>query len=151
MNTRLGKCLAVFFAACFLAIQFNAVADVNTEHNSKQIFHVEEVDTSAINKGIDISVIAAQQSSSKQHYLSQQKTKRQQQRQFLTGIERHVEHAFRQVMFGSQSAIRQDYQDRLFTTFNYRQLLALSFNVNPILIPTIRQVHIDESDSNLLS
>ena len=48
MNPRLGKFLALFFAACFLALQFHPVGDTQLEHNVKRIFHIEEVSTSVI-------------------------------------------------------------------------------------------------------
>jgi len=149
MNPRLGKFLALFFAACFLALQFHPVGDTQLEHNVKRIFHIEEVSTSVIDQSIDNSFIYAQVFQSKYAYLSQQKTKLKQQRQFLKAIERRVDHAFQQFMQEGLAAIAQDYQDKLFTTFNYLQKLELSFDFNPILISNFKQVHNDESDSQI--
>jgi hypothetical protein len=149
MNPSLGKFLALFFAACFLALQFHPVGDTQLEQNAKRIFHIEEVSTSVIDKSIDNSFIYGQVFQSKQAYLSQQNTKLKQQRQFLGAIERRVEHAFQQSIHECLAAICQNYQHKLFTAFNYLQKLELSFEFNPILIKNLKQVHSDESDSQI--
>jgi glutaminase len=149
MNPRFGKVLALFFAACFLALQFHPVGDTQLEQNAKQIFHIEEVSTSVIDKRIDNSFIYAQVFQSKQAYLSHQNTEVKQQRQFLGAIERQVEHAFRQFMHECLAAICQDYQDKVTTTFNTLQKLELSFEFDSILISNRVLVHSDESDSQI--
>ena len=149
MNPRLGKFLALFFAACFLALQFHPVGDTQLEHNVKRIFHIEEVSTSVIDKSIDNSFIYGQVFQSKHAYLSQQNTEVKQQRQFLRAIERQVEHAFRQFMYECLAAICQDYQDKVTTTFNTLQKLELSFEFDSILISNRVLVHNDESDSQI--
>jgi hypothetical protein len=149
MNRGLGIFLTLFFAACFLALQFHPVGDTQLEHNAKRTFHIEDVRSSVIDKRIDNSFIYGQAFQSKHAYLSQQNTEVKQQRQFLGAIERQVEHAFQQFMHECLAAICLDYQDRLFTTFRYLQKLELSFEFNPILISNVKQVHSDESDSNI--
>ena len=149
MNPRFGKFLALFFAACFLALQFHPVGDTQLEQNAKRIFHIEEVSTSVIDKRIDNSFISAQVFQSKQAYLPQQKAKLKQQRQFLGAIERHVEHAFQQFTHQCLIAICQHYQDKVTTTFNTLQKLELSFEFDSILISNRVLVHSDESDSQI--
>jgi hypothetical protein len=149
MNRRLGIFLSLFFAACFLALQFHPVGDTQSEYNDKQIFHIEAVSASLIDKSIDNRFIYIQHRPSKQTYLSQQKTKLKQQRQYLSGIERQVEHSFRVFMLECLNGICQDYQDKLFTSFKYLQKLKLSFEFNPILISNLMQVHNEESDSQI--
>ena len=134
MNHRLGKFVVIFFAACFLALQFNAVGDAHLEQSAKQIFHIEDVSSSVIDKRIDNKFIYVDVFQSKQAYLFQQKFKLTQQRQFLGAFERHADHPFRQYMQECLAAICLDYQDKLLTTFNYLQKLELSFEFNPILI-----------------
>ena len=75
MNRGLSKCLALFFAACFLALQFHPIGEPQSEHNDKRIFHIEEVRTSEIDESIDNRFIYVQQHALKHVYLSQQKTK----------------------------------------------------------------------------
>jgi uncharacterized protein YaiE (UPF0345 family) len=41
MNRGLGKCLAIFFAACFFALQFHPIGEYQSDHNEKPIFHIE--------------------------------------------------------------------------------------------------------------
>ena len=147
MNRGLGKFLALFFAACFLALQFHPVGETQSEHNDKRIFHIEAVSASLIDKSIDNRFIYVQQLASKQLHLSQQKIKLKQQRQYLSEIERQIAHPFRQFMRECFAAIFRNFQDKLFISFKYLQKLALSFEFNPILIANIMQVHSDESDS----
>jgi glycyl-tRNA synthetase alpha subunit len=149
MKSVLGKFLAIFFAACFLGLQFHPVGDTQLEQSAKQIFHIEDVSSSVIDKIIDNSFIYGQVFQSKHAYLSQQNTEVKQQRQFLETIERQVEHAFRQFMHECLAAICQDYQDKLFTTFNHLQKLELSYEFNPILISNRILVHSDESNSQI--
>jgi len=149
MNRVLEIFLTLFFAACFLALQFHPVGDTQLEQNAKRIFHIEEVRSSVIDKRIDNSFIYGQVFQSKHAYLSQQNTEVKQQRQFIGAIERQVEHAFRQFMHECLAAICEDYQHKVITTFNYRQKLALSFEFTPILIVNFKQVHSDESGSQI--
>ena len=153
MNRGLGKYLALFFAACFLALQFHPIGEPQCEHNHKRIFHFEEVRTSVIDNSIDNSFIYVQQPALKQVYQSQQNTKLKQQRQYLGKIERQVAHPFRLFVLKSPleclAAVCQNYQDKLFTSFNYLQKLELSFEFNPLLISNLMQVHSDESDSQI--
>lgn len=149
MNPRLGKFLALFFAACFLALQFHPVGDTQLEHSAKRIFHIEEVSTSAIDKSIGNSFIYAQVFQSKHAYLAQQTVKQKQQRQFLGAIEQQVEHPFQQFMHQCLAAICQNYQDKVTTTFNTLQKLELSFEFDSILISNRVQVHSDVSDSQI--
>lgn len=146
MNRRLGKFVVIFFIACFLAIQFNAVGDDQLEQSAKQIFHIEDVSLSVIDKPIDNKFIYVGVFQSKLPYLSQQKSKLTLQRQYLEAFERRADHAFLQYMQECLSAICLDYQDKLFTTFNYLQKLELTFEFNSILILKFKQVHSDESD-----
>ena len=153
MNHGLSKCLALFFAACFLALQFHPIGEPQSEHNDKRIFHIEEVRTSEIDESIDNRFIYVQQHALKHVYLSQQKTKLKQQRQYLGEIESHVKHPFRVFVVKSSleclSAVCQDYNDQQFISFSYLQKVELSFEFNPILIAHLIQVHIDESDSQV--
>jgi len=48
MSPGLGKFLALFFVACFLAMQFHPVGESQFEPNDKPIFHVEAVSISVI-------------------------------------------------------------------------------------------------------
>ena len=146
MNIGLGKFLVLFFAACFLALQFHPVGEPQPGHNANQIVHFEEVSASVMDKSLDNRFIYVQQLASKQVYLSQQKTKLKQQRQYIEGIERQVDHPFRQFMLECLAAICQDYEDKLFTSFNYLQKLELSLEVNPILISNLIPVHTDEPE-----
>ena len=98
MDPRLSKFLRLFFAACFLALQFHPVGDTQLEQSAKRIFHIEDVSKTVIDKRIDNSFIDDKFFQSKHAYLSQQNTEVKQQRQFLGAIERQVEHAFRQFM-----------------------------------------------------
>lgn len=148
MKSVYGKFLLIFFAACFLALQFHPVGGTQLEQSATRIFHIEDVSSSVIDKSIDNSFIYGQVFQSKHAYLSQQNTEVTQQRQFFEVIERQVEHAFRQFMHECLDAICQDYQDKLFTTFQYQQKLALTFGFNPILIANFKQVQSDESDSH---
>ena len=149
MNSRQGKFLALFFAACFLSLQFHPAGEPQSQQNAKQIFHIVAVSTSLIEQGIDNRFIYVLQATSKQVNVSQQKTKLKQQRQFIGAIERQVAHPFRHFMLECLAAICQDYQDKLLTTFNYLQKRELSFEFNPILISTLMQIHSDESDSQI--
>lgn len=149
MNPRFGKFLALFFAACFLGLQFHPVGDTQLEQNAKRIFHIEEVSTSVIDKHIDNIFIYAQVFQSKQAYVSHQNTEVKQQRQFLGAIERQVEHAFRLFMHECLSAICQDYQDKVTTAINTLQKLELSFEFDSVLISNQFLVHTDESDSQI--
>tara|TARA_R110002153_G_scaffold13189_3_gene49295 strand:+ start:9506 stop:9964 length:459 start_codon:yes stop_codon:yes gene_type:complete len=146
MNRGLGKFLTLFFAACFLALQFHPVAEIQSELNDKRIFHIEEVSVSIIDKNIDNRFIYVQQLASKQAYLPPQKIKLTQQRQYLSGIERQLAHPFRVFMLECLDAICKNYQDKLTTSFIYQQKRKLSFELDPILISNNIQVHIDESD-----
>jgi hypothetical protein len=147
MNSLLGKFLALFFAVCFLALQFHAVGDTQLEQSAKQIFHIEDVSSSVIDNSSDNKFIYIDIFQAKQAYLPQQKTKLLKQRQYIGAFERRADHAFRQYMYECLDAICQDYQDKLFTIFQYQQKLALTFEFNPILISNIKQVQSDESDS----
>ena len=147
MKSMLGKFLTVFFAACFLAIQFHPVGDTQLEQSAKQIFHIEDVSSSVIDKSIDNRFIYGQVFQAKHAYLSQQNTQVKQQRQFFETIERQVEHAFRLFMHECLDAICQDYQDKLLTTFNHLQKLKLSFEFDSVLILNQFLVHTDESAS----
>lgn len=149
MNRGLGIFLTLFFAACFLALQLHSVGETQSEYNDKRIFHIEAVSASLIDKSIDNRFIYIQHRSSKQTYLSQQKTKLKQQRQYLSGIERQVEHAFQVFMLECFAAICLNYQEKLFTSFKYLQKLELSFEFNPISISNLMQVHNDESDASI--
>jgi len=149
MKSMPGKFLAVFFAACFLAIQFHPVGDTQLEQSAKQIFHIEDVSSSVIDKSIDNSFIYGQVFQPKNAYLSQQNTEVKQQRQFLETIERQVEHAFSLFMHECLDAICQDYQDKLLTTFNHLQKQKLSFEFDSVLISNQFLVHTDESDSQI--
>jgi len=145
MNPGLGKFLAIFFAACFLALQFHPVGDTQLESNAKQIIHIEDVSTSVL----DNQFAYVQIFQSKPSYLIQQKNRLKQQRQFLGSLERQVEHAFQHFMQQCLAAICQDDQDKLSTRFHYLQKLALSFEFNPILVSSFKQVHNDEPDSQI--
>lgn len=147
MNSLLGKFLALFFAACFLALQFHAVGDTQLEQNAKQIFHIEDVSSSVIDNSSDNKFIYIDTFQAKQVYLSQQKSNITQQRQYLGAIEQGADHAFREFMQECIAAICVDYQDKVFTTFQYQQKLALTFEFNPILISHYKQLHSDGSDS----
>lgn len=149
MNRGLGKFLAIFFVACFLALQFHPVGDTQLEYNAKRIFHIEEVKTSVIDKSIDNRSIYVQVFQSKHAYSFRQKTNLKQQCQFLGAIERQEQHVFRQFTHECLAAICENYQNKLLTTFNYLQKLELSFEFNSILISNIMQVHTDESDSHI--
>lgn len=149
MNIGLGKFLALFFAACLFASQFHSVAEVQAEQNDNQIFHIEEVSSSVIDNSFDNRFIYGQQFSAKSLFLSQQQTPLIQQRQYLGAIERQVAHPFRHIMLESLDTICQSYEDKLFTSFSYQQILALSFELSPFLISNIMQFHSDESDSQI--
>lgn len=149
MNRGLGIFLTLFFAACFLALQLHSVGETQSEYNDKQIFHIEAVSASLIDKSIDNRFIYIQSLASKQIHLSQQKIKLKQQRQYLSGIERKIAHPFRQFMLECLAAICQNLQDNLFISFQYLQKLELSFEFDPILISNLMQVHNDESDSQI--
>jgi hypothetical protein len=149
MNTRLENFLILFFAACFLALQFHPVGDTQLEQSAKRIFHIEDVSTSVIDKSIDNKFIYFHVFQSKQAYISQQKTKFKPQSQFFGAIERRADHAIRHYVQGCLAAICLDYQGKLFTTFRYLQKLGLSFEFNPILISNFKKVHSDESDSQI--
>lgn len=153
MTRGLGKCLAIFFAACFFALQFHPIGEYQSDHNEKPIFHIEEISTSVIDKRIDNSFIYVQQRALKHVYLSQQKTKLKQQRQYRAEIERQVKHPYRLFVLKSSreclSAVCQDYNDKQCVSFNYMQKLNLFFAFNPTLIAHLIQVHIDEPDSKI--
>jgi hypothetical protein len=149
MNRSLGHILALVFAACFLALQFHAMAETQSEYNNKQIFHIEEVSTSLIDQSIDNRFISALVFHSKQAHLPEQKAKVNQQRQFVWAIEQKAGHAFRQFMQESLAAIFHDQQHKLKTIFNYLQKRELSFEFATFLLPRIMHHHNDESDSNI--
>jgi hypothetical protein len=146
MNRGLGIFLTLFFAACFLALQWHPVGETQSESNNKQIFHIEAVSASLIdNRFIYVQPLTSKQVQLSQ--LSQQKVKLRQQRQYLSGIERQIAHPFRQFMLECLAAICQNFQDYLFISFQYLQKLELSFEFNPILISNTLQVHADEPDA----
>ena len=146
MNNRLGKFLALFFAACLFASQFHSAGEVQVEHIDNQIFHIEDVSTSLIDNSFDNRFIYVQQFATTPNYLFQQQTQLIQQRQYLGAIERQIEHPFRHLMLECLDAICQSYERKLFTSFSYQQKLALSFEFSPFLIANFMRIHSDESD-----
>ncbi|WP_339721488.1 hypothetical protein [uncultured Paraglaciecola sp.] len=146
MKNGFGKLLAIFFAACFLALQFHSIGDTQLQQSVKRIFHIEEASSSVIDKSIDTKFIYSDVFLSKHDYLSQQKNTLKQQRQFIGALERLAEHGFRQFMQGCLAAFCLDYQAKLTTSFDTQQKLALSFDPSSILLTYNMQIHGDESD-----
>lgn len=149
MNRGLSKFLTLFFAACFLALQFHPVGDTQLAQNPKRIFHIEEVSASVINNNIDNRFIHGQVLQTKHAPLLKQKAKPNQQHSFFRTTKRQVEDVFRPFMQQCLAAICQSYQDKLVTTYNVLQQRELSFEFNPLLIANNKQVHTDEPDSQI--
>lgn len=141
MNYGLRQLVVVFFAACFMALQFPLIDETQFEQYDKRIFHIEEVSTSGIDKPIDNRFIYVQHIATK--------NKRKLQRQYIAAIEQQVEQPFRQFMLECLDAICQDYQNKLSTSFKFQKKRELSFELDPILISNLIQVHIEESDGKI--
>lgn len=146
MNCRLGKFLALFFTACVLTLQLHAGGDAELEQSAKRIFHIEDVNSYVTDTRIDKTFNYFHIVQSKQANLSKQKAQYSQQRQFLWAFELRADHAFQKYMQECLVDVCLDYQDKLFTTFNYLKKLILSFELAPILIANSKQIHNDESN-----
>lgn len=149
MNVRFGKFLGLFFATCFLALQCNVVGEVNLAQSTMPIFHIEDVSYDGIDKRNENTFIHLRIFQSKQANLTQQKAKHSQMRQLFWAFEQHLDLAFRLSLQECLSATCVDYQNKLVTNFNYLQKLKLSFDFNPIISSNFKQVHSDESDSQI--
>lgn len=154
MNSVFGKVVAIFFAACFVAVQFHYLDHTENKHNTGRIFHIEDARTSEIDRNIHNNSISAQVVQSNfselsQRHLLQQKHNLKQQYQFKWMLDRKVKREFQKERQRCFAVFCEVYLVKLSTRFNFLQTLALTFEPTPTLNVHHKQIQSDESDNQI--
>lgn len=151
MNSVFGKVVAIFFAACFLALQFHNLDHTEIEHNTGRIFHIEvtktsEIDNKIHNQSIYAQVVQANHDEVFQRHLSVHKFP---QPILKCSAQLWEKLGFQQELQGGLAAFYEIYQVKLSTTFNYLQALALTFEHISFFHSYHKQIQSEEPDNHV--
>ncbi|MEP1449257.1 MAG: hypothetical protein ABJK37_24345 [Paraglaciecola sp.] len=150
MNSVCGKVVAIFFAACFLALQFHNLDHTEIEHNTARIFHIEVTKTSEIDKKIHNQSIYTQVVRSHHEFLQRYvPLYNLWQPQLKWGAQHWGTLDFQKELQGGLAAFCEVYRVKLFTSFNFLQALALTFERISTLHAHHKQIQSDESDNHV--
>lgn len=149
MSSRQGNFLALFFAVCFLALQFHTVADTQLEQSDNQNFQIQVVSNSLIDNGFDNSFISAQVSHTPHASLSQNSSKRNQKRQVFENKAQLSKQPYQHFIRQCLAKICQYYQHRLTIAFSHQQHVELSFESSPLISGMLRQQPLEEPDQQI--